>query len=72
MCYIGDDSVQLPVFGPEPPYSTAIEGLQGLRTRQHEPSIVPSTYAYTESELLITHPGKTERTYTGVNTNLRS
>ena len=55
MAYTGDDSAQLPEYeiSSEPPYSTAREG---PRTRQHEPCIAPSTFAYTESDQPITHP----------------
>ena len=53
MSYPVNDPVELPAFGAEPPYLTAVEGLPGVRTGQNETSTAPLTY--TESERPVTN-----------------
>ena len=55
MSYTGDNTAQLPAFGAEPPYSTAVEGLSGTRLGQHETNTAPSTFGYTESDRPVTN-----------------
>ena len=53
MSHSMDNTIESPVFGAEPPYHTAVDGLPGARTGQNETSTAPLTY--TESERPVTN-----------------